>query len=407
MFVAKILIGGFIVKNASISLFVAVMATIVLFQLTTVKSAIAISPAAIKVPDVIRACLPEQGRMSRNRSVSCHCPPESLCPVGLDEWVSHPRMPSDQAVICCPPPDECHVFLREVVPCGVEVGSSLEIEQASRCKEFSPVLVPVPACEETCTSVPVPGDPKKKEKKVCDTDCTEHDAAIEENELRTNKARSASQCATSCLANVSFSPPLTAAGWRSLDNCMANCNSGAGGTSCASEATFVLCTQVIQEECSGGGGGDGSGSDCFEPQGMVLLESGQEVQLDELKPGMGVQGDASINIVKEVVTTPWPMLVMYEINDGAITLTESHPIMTQNGWKAIKYNREENGLTKGFRLEKVGQLKVGDSILLSGGSMVEITKITPTEMLKDYTTYNLILDGDKTFYVNGVLVKSK
>ena len=53
---------------------------------------------------------------------------------------------------------------------------------------------------------------------------------------------------------------------------------------------------------------------------------------------------------------------------------------------------------------KTTQLEVGDMMLMADGKKQAITAITGTEAGTTHTVYNPVLDGDHTYYANGMLV---
>lgn len=159
-----------------------------------------------------------------------------------------------------------------------------------------------------------------------------------------------------------------------------------------------------EQEREQGGGGEGGG-DCLAPNTLVRMEDGTTKRLDAIKNGDRVKADNGvINTVKGVLTKEWDVLVMYSINNGELLFTIDHPVMTNNGWKAIDYSANPDAHNI-YGLLKVGTLEVGDYILTNNGE-VEVQSIDPAPPAKDYTTYNLKLDGSRSFYANGVLVRS-
>lgn len=153
------------------------------------------------------------------------------------------------------------------------------------------------------------------------------------------------------------------------------------------------------------GGGDGDGSDCLAPESLVTMEDGTAKRLDAIKQGDRVKADNGvINTVKGVLTKEWDVLVMYGINNGELRFTIDHPVMTNNGWKAIDYSANPDAQNI-YGLSEVGTLKVGDRILTNSGE-VEVKSIDPAPPETNYTTYNLTLDGSRSFYANGILVRS-
>jgi hypothetical protein len=147
---------------------------------------------------------------------------------------------------------------------------------------------------------------------------------------------------------------------------------------------------------------------CLSPETKITLTDASTKAIKDLKSGDSIKAPyGKTAIIDEVVKLDWKELALYNINNGALRLTADHPIMTTEGWRAINYNaRKDNKGYKRYGLNEVGVLKVGDIIVTEKGN-VEITRIMPEAPLKDGITYNLKLkDNAKSFYANGILVKS-
>jgi hypothetical protein len=97
---------------------------------------------------------------------------------------------------------------------------------------------------------------------------------------------------------------------------------------------------------------------------------------------------------------------LYGFNGLDKFVTAEHPIMTKQGWKAIDQihaKKFEPQLSKIL----IGDLSIGDEILCQDGSYMTITSIEKYEEQPQQRLYNLLLDGDHTYYVNGLLVHNK
>ena len=81
--------------------------------------------------------------------------------------------------------------------------------------------------------------------------------------------------------------------------------------------------------------------------------------------------------------------------------------MTKNGWRAIDYNsRKDDAGYKRYGLNTVAPLEIGDVIVTETGE-TPVTRIMPEAAVKNGEAYNLRLkQGAKSFYANGILVKS-
>jgi hypothetical protein len=97
----------------------------------------------------------------------------------------------------------------------------------------------------------------------------------------------------------------------------------------------------------------------------------------------------------------WENRPLYSINNSAHFVTNSHPFMTTQGWKAIDVSaaKKENP-----ELE-ISTLQVGDLLITYDGSTEEIISLTEQEMAPLSTkVYNFKTDGNNTYYANGYLV---
>ena len=80
--------------------------------------------------------------------------------------------------------------------------------------------------------------------------------------------------------------------------------------------------------------------------------------------------------------------------------------MTKDGWKAID---QENAKKFEPHLSKilVGSLAVGDLLVKEGGELMLVTSIDKYTEQPQQQLYNLMLNGDHTYYVNEMLVHNK
>lgn len=90
--------------------------------------------------------------------------------------------------------------------------------------------------------------------------------------------------------------------------------------------------------------------------------------------------------------------------DNGLTLkmTEEHPVMTQDGWKALDPNKTKNENPN----LKVKKLQTGDKIVRDDGSFSELNNVSCWSEITP--AYNLILDGSvNTYFANGFLAHNK
>jgi hypothetical protein len=153
---------------------------------------------------------------------------------------------------------------------------------------------------------------------------------------------------------------------------------------------------------AGGAGADFGG--CFPAGTSVLMADGSEQPIEQLKRGdcvLGYDGLASVPVTVLARLTP-PARQVYELlfADGStLTLTDSHPISTPQGWKSLnpEHTKRENP-----DLE-VTVLQIGDSVHMVDGLML-LMAVKPRGVEQ---IYNITVDGPHTFYANRILVHNK
>jgi hypothetical protein len=266
------------------------------------------------------------------------------------------------------------------------------------CNQYAATHVPVPECVKTCHSVckGPPGGPSGNTasscSNVCEDDCTARDAATAENAARDAAAAGGNTCVTSCgIGHLNMTPVE----WAALTQCYNNCRPSNSNVSCNGEGIFNYCVQTIT---SGSCNSDKWHADCVTASTRVTLKDGTQVPITSLKSGDVVKGDNSLNTVTRV--RPEKKRDLYSIN-GVLTLTIDHPVATTEGYKIVNEAGVPNCKAR-YGLDKVGILKVGDKIIADKGEIIvkKVTSVPPENVL-----YNLELDGNKTFYANGILVR--
>ena len=143
---------------------------------------------------------------------------------------------------------------------------------------------------------------------------------------------------------------------------------------------------------------------CFPAGTPVLLADGSTKAIETLCIGDHVlahDGTKQVTTTILALITPPPKQV-YELcldDGGALTLTDSHPISTTQGWKSLSpaHTKEENPDLV------VTVLQIGDCIHVLTG-VCTLVAIEPREIVQ---VYNITVADPHTFYANGVLVHNK
>ena len=153
-------------------------------------------------------------------------------------------------------------------------------------------------------------------------------------------------------------------------------------------------------------------SSCFLADSMVMLEDLTSKRIADMQPGDMVIGDSGvINEVVQLRVQDQTERMIFNIN--GLQTTESHPIKTSEGWKAIS---PESAMAIHPEMT-ITQLAVGDSLTRVNAQGVEyadeVTSIT-SEIL-DVQVYNLNVSGsdtpditgNDTYVVDNVVVHNK
>lgn len=152
------------------------------------------------------------------------------------------------------------------------------------------------------------------------------------------------------------------------------------------------CTsmQVFQD-----GASLGTVATCFIAGTMVVMADGSEKPIEEVQVGEKLKGrDGEIS---EVLALHRPLLGaqhLYAINGSRHFVTDGHPFMTREGWKAMNVEIAElanPGLV-------VGPLRAGDVLIVDGGE-TSIETIAMQSAPADTQLYNFAVSGSRSFFV--------
>ena len=132
---------------------------------------------------------------------------------------------------------------------------------------------------------------------------------------------------------------------------------------------------------------------------MIAMADGSVKPIEALKRGDRVQGSSRINRVvdPEVHHTPD---TLYSINKSAAFVTGGHLLMTTKGWRAID---PELALIESKGQHVVPKLLIGDILVMRGDARQPVKSIRG-QRWSAQPLYNPALDGDHTYYANGLLV---
>lgn len=146
---------------------------------------------------------------------------------------------------------------------------------------------------------------------------------------------------------------------------------------------------------------------CFAAGTEVLMADGTSKLIEDVQIGDRLAGAHGYNTVlafdRPLLTYEKDQRLM-AINGSEFFITDNHPVMTTAGWKAYY---PESAKTEAWDVlhDKISRLNIGDKILKADGNVLEVESIElKAKSEEPRKLYNFVLDGDHTYYANGLLV---
>ena len=165
-------------------------------------------------------------------------------------------------------------------------------------------------------------------------------------------------------------------------------------THTASSKTIVLSGVVQTITYGSGGGSSGGGGGCFLPGTMVELENGEEKEIEKIEIGEIVRGGKVTNKMSYSVDH-W-----YKLND--LDITGGHPVWIEDkGWCCIEpedYYKECEWYNAEPELSPM-KIEMGD--MTTAGEITLLERIDEEAFTE---VWNITVEGEHTYYVNGILV---
>lgn len=152
-------------------------------------------------------------------------------------------------------------------------------------------------------------------------------------------------------------------------------------------------------------GGNSGGGCCFDPDALVTMSDGSFKKICEIQIGdLVADGTDSVNTVIGIEAPVLGNRLMYSFNGNWAFVSEEHPIMTSEGWGA--FDPDSWAVEEEF-IGRLVKIVIGSEILKSDGTYEIVEHIDHKIMPEDYTIYNLLLDGDHIYNVEGYVVHNK
>ena len=176
--------------------------------------------------------------------------------------------------------------------------------------------------------------------------------------------------------------------------------------------TYFANDIMVHNKCGNPGnatgcGAPGSGS-CFVAGTMVTMADGTKKKIEDIQIGEQLLGhNGIINTVKEYDHRPLDGRNLVGFNGGKPFVTPEHPLYTKEGWKSVNTIMtlvQEQSIA---HLMVNGDLAPGDEILMEDGSWFKIETIDQHSDQEEQQVFNFFLDGNNTYYVDGMLAHNK
>lgn len=195
---------------------------------------------------------------------------------------------------------------------------------------------------------------------------------------------------------------------------------GTDGLTSTASVTVNVVEPPPPPPTGGGGGGScggygnpcttgGHGGGCFLPGSLVLMADGQLRPIETLQFGDRVQnahGGTNMVLRRELCALT-KVCSVYGFDGGKPMVTALHPFVMVEGYAVI----DPDGLREKYpyfedEIGPVSRLQAGIALLSpQGPRRIELVQKYP--VTEDGIAYDLVLDGDQTFFVEGFAVRSQ
>ncbi|MCH9671731.1 MAG: hypothetical protein K0U93_09820, partial [Gammaproteobacteria bacterium] len=162
---------------------------------------------------------------------------------------------------------------------------------------------------------------------------------------------------------------------------------------------------------------------CFIAGTQVHMADGSVKPIELVRIGDRVLGqDGVVNTVREIERRRLGGRRLYRLNDSRAFVTAEHPFMTTDGWSAINplMTARENSALKVRRLTLGAKLArlvtavpadaVGSGLNLAPTAALQwqtLVVLEATDAAPSTAVFNLLLDGDHSYFADGFLVHNK
>jgi hypothetical protein len=145
---------------------------------------------------------------------------------------------------------------------------------------------------------------------------------------------------------------------------------------------------------------------CFIAGSVITLSDGTTTTIENGKVGLQTKSSLTntINNVVGLEVTTIGSRKLYGINDGQPFFTQDHAILTTEGWAVIDIALfMKHYPSTALLIGTPKQLTIGKTVLTTDGPVV-IKQLPNITISPDTKLYDWVLDGDHSYYVNGLAV---
>jgi hypothetical protein len=146
---------------------------------------------------------------------------------------------------------------------------------------------------------------------------------------------------------------------------------------------------------------------CFVKGTKVKMADGTFKNIEDVQIFDKLMGKNEINTV--ISYDHWPLggRDLIGINGSGPFKTPEHPLWTKEGWKAYDSERTKVEKPEIANLMVNGNLVVGDEILMEDGTWKLVKSLEVHSNEPEQVVYNFYLDGDNTYYADGMLAHNR
>ena len=153
---------------------------------------------------------------------------------------------------------------------------------------------------------------------------------------------------------------------------------------------------------------------CFSPESLVMMADGSKKSIKDIQVGDQVlSGDKNINTVLKTKTTTLDNRFLKRFAGYNFSCTDDHLLLTDKGWKTWRPDRliSNNSENAGLLLGENTYTPIDENdilIFIKDGVRVEIPyadlQVETISENEDFIVYDLTLDGNNTYMVEGFVV---